>query len=115
MGDVLVTEDLDLCLREAGAVDDAGVVEFVGENEVFFAEDAGDRAGVGGEAGLEDDAGFYAFERCNLSSSSMWMCIVPAMVRTAPEPTPYFFVAVMAASSRRGVVAEGRGSCWMRG
>jgi len=38
------------------------VVELVGEDEVFFAEDAGDSAGVGGEAGLEDDAGFDSFE-----------------------------------------------------
>ena len=62
VGDVFVAEDLDLGTGEAGAVDDAGVVEFVGEDEVFFAEDAGDGAGVGGEAGLEDDAGLDAFE-----------------------------------------------------
>ena len=40
------------------------------------------------------------------SSSSMWMRMVPAMVRTAPEPTPYLCVAAMAASSKLGVVAE---------
>ncbi len=62
VGDVFVAEDFDLGAGEACAVDDAGVVEFVGEDEVFFAEDAGDGAGVGGEAGLEDDAGFDTFE-----------------------------------------------------
>jgi hypothetical protein len=62
VGDVFVAEDFDLCSREACAVDDAGVVELVGEDEVFFAEDAGDGAGVGGEAGLEDDAGLDALE-----------------------------------------------------
>ncbi len=62
MGDVFVAEDFDPGAGEARAVDDAGVVELVGEDEVFFAEDGGDGAGVGGEAGLEDDAGFDAFE-----------------------------------------------------
>ena len=44
------------------------------------------------------------------SSSSMWMRMVPAMVRTAPEPTPYFVVAAMAASRAWGG-CTGRGSC----
>jgi len=62
VGNVFVTEDFDLRAREACAVDDACVVELVGEDEVVFAEDTGDGAGVGGEAGLEDDTGFDAFE-----------------------------------------------------
>ncbi len=57
-----MAEDFDLCFGETGAVDDAGVVELVGEDEVFFAEDAGDGAGVCGEAGLEDDASFDTFK-----------------------------------------------------
>jgi hypothetical protein len=65
VGYVLVAEDLDFGAGEACAVDDAGMVELVGEDEVFFAEDARDRAGVGGKAGLEDDAGFDTFEGCN--------------------------------------------------
>ena len=62
VGDIFVAEDLDLRAGEAGAIDDAGVIELVGEDEVFFAENARDGSGVGGEAGLEDDAGFDAFE-----------------------------------------------------
>ena len=62
MGHVFVAEDFDFGAGETGSVDDARVVQFIGEDEVFFAEDAGDGAGVGGEAGLEDDAGFDAFE-----------------------------------------------------
>ena len=38
------------------------MVQFVGEDEVFFAKNGGDCAGVGGEAGLEDDAGFNTLE-----------------------------------------------------
>ena len=60
-----MAEDLDLGAREACAVDDAGVVELVGEDEVLFAEDGADGAGVGGEAALEDDAGFDVFEAGN--------------------------------------------------
>ena len=66
VGDVLVAEDLDLGAGEAGAVDDGGVVELVRQDEVAFAEDGGDGAGVGGEAGLEDDAGFDVLEAGDL-------------------------------------------------
>ena len=60
--DVFVAEDLDPGAGEACTVDDAGVVELVGEDEVFFAEDGAYGAGVGGEAGLEDYAGFDVLE-----------------------------------------------------
>ena len=50
VGDIFVAEDFDLCAGETCAVDDAGVIELVGDDEVFFAEDGGDSAGVGGEA-----------------------------------------------------------------
>ena len=49
VGDVFVAEDFDFGAGEARAVDDAGVVELVGDDEILFAEDAGDGAGVGGE------------------------------------------------------------------
>ena len=62
VSDVFVAEDFDFCLRQARAVDDAGVVEFVGENEIFLAEDGADSARVGGESALEDDAGFDILE-----------------------------------------------------
>lgn len=62
VGDVLVAEDFDFCSGEARAVDDGGMVELVGDDEVFLAEDGGDGSGVGGEAALEDDAGFDIFE-----------------------------------------------------
>jgi len=62
VGDVLVLEDQDFGAREAGSVDDGGVVELVGDDEVIFAEDRGNGAGVGSESGLEDHAGFDVFE-----------------------------------------------------
>ena len=66
MGDVFVAEDFDLGFGEACAVDDAGVVELVGEDEVVFAEDTGDGAGVGCKAGLKDDTGLDTFENGDL-------------------------------------------------
>src|ERR1700722_2162463 len=66
VGDVFVAEDLDLRAGEPCAVDDAGVVELVGEDEVVFAKDGADSAGVGCEARLKDDAGLDAFEGCDL-------------------------------------------------
>ena len=35
-------------------------------------------------------------------SSSMWMLMVPEIVRTAPDPAPYFLVAATAASTSFG-------------
>ena len=66
VSDVFVAEDSDLGFGETSAVDDAGVVEFVGQDEVVLTEDAGDGAGVGGEAGLKDDTGLDALERGDL-------------------------------------------------
>ena len=45
-------------------------------------------------------------KRAIFSSSSMWIFIVPAMVRTAPEPTPYLRVASSAASRSLGWVVR---------
>ena len=61
-----MAKDLDRGAREARAVDDAGVVELVGEDEVLFAEDGADGAGVGGESALKDDAGLDVLEARNL-------------------------------------------------
>ena len=66
VGDILVAEDLDRRPREPRAVDDAGVVQLVGEDEVLFAQDGADRAGVGRKAALEDDAGFDVLEAGDL-------------------------------------------------
>ncbi len=41
-------------------------------------------------------------------SSSSCRVMVPMMVRTAAEPTPYFLVAASAASTRRGWVVRPR-------
>ncbi len=66
VGYVFVAEDLDGGAGEARAVDNAGVVELVGEDEIFFAEDGAYCASVGGKTALEDDAGFDVFETGDL-------------------------------------------------
>ncbi len=58
IGDVFVLENFDGGAREAAAVDDGGVVQFVGNDQIVFAENRGDGSGVRGEAGLKHDAGF---------------------------------------------------------
>ena len=63
---VLVPENLDRGPRKPRAVDNAGVVQLVGEDEVLFAEDRAHRAGVGREAALEDHAGLDILEARNL-------------------------------------------------
>jgi len=66
VGGVFVAEDLDGGAGQAGAVNDAGVVELVGEDEVLFAQDGADGAGVGGKAALEDHAGLDILEAGDL-------------------------------------------------
>ena len=57
--DVAVAEYVDFRAREAAAVDDAGVVQLVGDDVVLGAENRRDGSGVGGESGLEDHARFH--------------------------------------------------------
>ena len=47
-------------------------------------------------------------KRAIFSSRSMWIRIVPAMVLTAPDPTPKARVAAIAASTSRGSLARPR-------
>ncbi len=61
-----MAEDENLRLREARAVDDRGVVQRIGDDEIVFAQHRRDRARVGRKSGLEDDAGFYILEARNL-------------------------------------------------
>src|SRR5687767_2778252 len=61
-GDVFVGVHVDLRAREAAAIDDARVIQLVGNDVVVGSEDRGDGTGVGGESGLEHDAGFHIFE-----------------------------------------------------
>src|ERR1039458_10377407 len=66
MGHVLVSKYLDGGAGEAGAVNNAGVVQLVGEDKVLFAEDGADGAGVGGKTALEDHACLYVLEASDL-------------------------------------------------
>src|ERR1019366_1259628 len=61
-GHVFVREDVDLGARKAAAIDDAGVVELVGDDVVVGSEDGGDGAGVGGKPGLEHHASLDILE-----------------------------------------------------
>src|SRR5277367_6047870 len=66
VGGVLVFENFDSGAREAAAVNDRGVIQFVGNDQIVFAEDGGDGAGVGRESRLEHHAGFHLFEAGDL-------------------------------------------------
>ena len=61
-----MAEHFDVGAGETRAVDDAGVVEFVGDDPVAFAENGADGASVRGESGLEDDTGFDVLEAGDL-------------------------------------------------
>ena len=60
--DVAMRKDLDRRAAEPRAVDDARVVQLVGNDEVFLGEDGGDGAGVRGEAALKHDSRFGLLE-----------------------------------------------------
>ena len=60
--DVLVRKDLDRRAAQAAAVDDAGVIELVGDDDVILGQDCRHRAGVRREAALKDDDGLDLLE-----------------------------------------------------
>ena len=108
-GDVAVREDVDLGLGEPAAVDDAGVVQLVGDNVVVRSEDGRDRAGVGREAGLKHNAGFHIFELRDASLPAPCGC--PWCRRWSgrrPTRLRICFAAAMAASTSLGWSARPR-------
>jgi hypothetical protein len=87
--DVLVREHLDRRAAETAAVDDARVIELVGDDDVLFAENRRDRARRSPRKPLWKTTTFSTFlNSASFFSSSMWMSMVPAIVRTEPVPTP---------------------------
>ena len=62
-GGVFVREDMDLGAREAAAIDDAGVIQLVGDDVIFRSENGRNGSGIGGESGLKHYAGFDVLER----------------------------------------------------
>ena len=115
VGDVFVAEDFDLRAGEAGAVDDGGVVELVGDDEVFFAEDGGDGACVGGESALKDDAGFDILE------AGDFFFQLHVDFHGAGDGADGAGADAVVADGLDGGFAQlwgdcrGRGSCWRRG
>src|ERR1700722_20117617 len=65
MGDVAMTEYMDLRARKPAAVDDAGVVQLVGDDVVLRAKDRRDGSRVGRESGLKNNASLDVLEVCN--------------------------------------------------
>ncbi len=61
-----MAEDFDLGARQSSSIDDAGVVQFVGDDEIVFAEQRRNRTRIRGEARLKDHAGFDVLEAGNL-------------------------------------------------
>ena len=50
VGDVFVAEHQNLCPRQARAVDDRGVVQRIGDDEIVFAQHCRNRARIGRKA-----------------------------------------------------------------
>ena len=59
---VVVTVDDDLRAAEAAAVDDAGMIEFIAENDIGTGAERGNHAGIRGEARSEGNRILRAFE-----------------------------------------------------
>src|SRR5579862_394796 len=59
---VLVLKHFDGGAGQTRSINDGGMIQFVGDDQVFFTEHSGNRAGIGGESGLKDHAGFDVFE-----------------------------------------------------
>ena len=74
--------------RQARAVDEAGVVELVGEHRVAAARQRGDEAEVREVARAEVQRARQAHERGEARSSASWASVCPLIEREAPAPTP---------------------------
>src|SRR4030095_10467865 len=57
----------DLCAREAGTVNDTGVIESIAQNHIPFSDQNGNDARVGLEAGIEHERGFRPFQLRDLT------------------------------------------------
>ena len=107
-GLVLVGKDLDLCPRKPAP---SMMLAWFNSSEMMkssLLQHGRHGAGIGREARLKHHARFHILEAAMRSSSSMCSVMVPEMVRTAPDPTPYFFAASSAASRSLGCVVSPR-------
>ena len=66
VGDVFVAKDLDLRARQPRAVDNAGMVQLIGDDEIFLAQNRRHRSRIRCEPRLKDHAGFNVFEARDL-------------------------------------------------
>ena len=112
--EVGVRIDDDASAREAAAVDDAGVVQRVGEDDVVRADERGDDADVGVIAGVEEQRGFGSFPAGDAR-------LERAMGREVADDQPggAGAKAVLAHGAVGGFAQQrasrpSRGSCWTR-
>jgi hypothetical protein len=87
--DIVMLISHDLRPAQPAAIDDAGVVQLVGENHIATTDQRGDSRQISGESALKCDDGLGVFESGQpLLQLIACSVIVPAMVRTAPGPMP---------------------------
>ena len=106
--DVLVRVHLARRLREAHAVDDRGVVEGVADDEVGLAGDDGMTPVLAVKPDWKTSAASVPLKSASSRSSCSWRESVPAMVRTAPEPTPKSRTACVGSLAQSRVVVRPR-------
>ena len=102
--DVAVRKDLDRGAAQARAVDDAGVIQLVGDDEVVVAENRRHGAGICREAALKDDGGLGVLELRRAAVRAP--CELPSCPRScgpSPEPTPKLSIASSARLAQLGM------------
>ena len=67
---IAVRENVNLRPGEPASVDDAGMVQFVGDDVILGRQHGRNGPRVSGEAGLENDAGLHAFLNFAIRCSS---------------------------------------------
>jgi len=96
IGNVPVLETLMVALESRPAIDDGRVIQFIGKNQIVFPEDAATvPAFAVKRTGKQRLLG--PLELRNLFFERDVQVIVPAIVRTAPAPTPCVRIASIAA------------------
>ena len=105
-GHVLVRVDLPARPREAHAVDDRGVVEGVADERSASPVTTGRTPVLAVKPDWKTSVASVPLKSARSRSSCSWSVSVPAIVRTAPDPTPNSRTARSAARAQAWVVGQ---------
>jgi len=108
MSGVTMSKDAERGPAESASIDEAGMTETIGQDEVAGSHQGGNQSDIGQVAGAEDQRVVGALEAGQCRLQVLMRGNVPEIRREAPEPTPNRSMAATAACLSAGWVARPR-------